>query len=249
MDTFSLIRRAEKVSDEKIKEAEEKLRKSTCFKNITDTEKLKKTIAMYIALREFCEEKDWKAVNVKCQYELSKEYKVTPCVSLSLLADDGVTATCEGDMLCTVSMILMQYLTGDTVWYGDSLTHWDNTVQFSPCGYMPISMAKGTPEVVNFNNGPGFAGIHMCGVLRPEKITWMRIVEDIGSYHIVYGTGKGVETSPRGGDQPALNVVLDGNIEDFCKEYAGQHFAVAYGDLSADIEMYANLMGIEARRV
>jgi len=89
----------------------------------------------------------------------------------------------------------------------------------------------------------------MSGVLRPERVTFMRIVEDVGDYHILYGTGQGIETEPRGGCQPALNVVLDGSLETLREEYAGQHFALCYGDLSAEIELYARLMNIEVRKV
>ena len=48
---------------------------------------------------------------------------------------------------------------------------------------------------------------------------------------------------------PALNVELDGDIMKLCEEYAGQHFAVAYGDWSEELALFAAFMGIEARRI
>ena len=249
MDQYSLIHKMEQVTKEEVKAAEEKLKGLACIRRDVDPEILKKTLAMYVALKQICEEKEWEAVNVKCQYELSKEYKIIPCVSLSLLAEDGINTSCEGDMMNTVSMLLMQYLTDDVIWYGDALTEWDNVLQFSPCGFMPPSLAKGKPNVQTFPKCDGFHGLHMSGVLRSERVTFMRIVEDVGDYHILYGTGQGIATEPRGGCQPALNVVLDGRLEALREEYAGQHFALCYGDLSEEIELYARLMNIEARRV
>lgn len=249
MDSYSLIRAAEAVSSEKIDRAKERLCALSCLREDVDSEKLEKTMGLYVAMKELCEGNSWNAINVKCQYELSKEYKVVPCVALSLLAEDGITASCEGDILNTVSMYLLQLLSGDTVWYGDSLTHEGNKLMFSPCGFLPLSMSKEKALIRPFMEHPGFSGIQVTGVLRPEKVTWCRLVEDIGSYHLIYGTGTGVETEPRSGCMPALNVVLDGDINALCKEYAGQHFAVAYGDLSGEIELYATLMGIEARRI
>ena len=249
MDTYSLIRAAEAVPEEEVNAAVERLKGMAICRENAAPEFLKKTMAIYVALRNFCKEKDWQAVNVKCQYELSKEYKVVPCVALSLLAEDGICAACEGDMLCTVSMMILQQLCGDMVWYGDSLTQWDNTVQFSPCGFMPFSMAKKPVYVQKFLEHPGFTGIQVSGVMRPEKVTWMRLVEDVGSYHIVYGTGNGTETQPRGGCMPALNVELDGDIKKLEKEYSGQHYALVYGDHADEIALFAELMGIEARRV
>lgn len=249
MDTYSLIRAAEQVPQEKIEAASARLKQLSCCKGDVSDEMLHKTMALYVALRQLCEQNNWQAVNVKCQYELSKEYKVVPCVALSLLAEDGITASCEGDMLCTVSMLLLQALSQQTVWYGDSLTHTGNIVQFSPCGFLPMSMANGKPAVQKFMEHPGFSGIQVNGVLRAEKITFVRLVEDVGSYHLVYGTGQGKPTKPRGGCMPALDVELDGSIEDLCRAYAGQHYAVAYGDLSRELEMYAQLMGIRTERV
>ena len=249
MDTYSLIRLAEKVDEEKISKAKERLCSLSCMREDVDLQLLKKTMGLYVAMKELCEANNWNAINVKCQYELSKEYKVVPCVALSLLAEDGITASCEGDILNTVSMLLLQLLSDDTVWYGDSLTHEGNKLMFSPCGFLPLSMSKEKALIRPFMEHPGFTGIQVTGVLRPERVTWCRLVEDIGSYHIIYGLGKGVETEPRSGCMPALDVVLDGDINELCKEYAGQHFAIAYGDLSQEIELYAKLMDIEARRI
>ncbi|MCI8416345.1 MAG: hypothetical protein HFI33_02385 [Lachnospiraceae bacterium] len=249
MDTYSLIRRAESIPEEKVAAARERLGRLSCWGDKVTPELLHKTMALYVALREFCEEKHWEAVNVKCQYELSKEYRVVPCVSLSLLAEDGFVAACEGDTPVTVTMLMLSYLSGQTVWYGDSLTHWENTLQFSPCGFLPFTMAKEKPEILRFENLPGFHGLQVCGVLRPERITWARLVEDVGSYHLLYGTGTGMETEPRGGHMPALNVQLDGDIRELCDAYAGQHFAVAYGDYTGELQMLSDLLGVKAQRI
>jgi len=249
MDTYSLIRASEAASEEELAAAREKLADMVQDVEQFDPDTLKRSLSLYVGMKKICREKGWNAFNIKCQYELSQEYRAVPCVAISMLAEDNLVTSCEGDTPLTVSMLMLQYLCGKTVWYGDSLTHWDNVLQFSPCGFLPPKMAKGKPELLDFGNGRFAGGLHMRGVLRPEKITWMRLVEDIGSYHIIYGTGQGIATEPRGGTMPALNVKLDGSIEKLFGEYAGQHFAVAYGDLSEDIAMMGSIMGIEARRI
>jgi hypothetical protein len=75
------------------------------------------------------------------------------------------------------------------------------------------------------------------------------MVEDIGDYHIVYFTGQGLPTQMRQGYMPALDVELDGDINELVKNYAGQHFAICYGDISNEIEDYCTLMGIRSVRV
>jgi L-fucose isomerase-like protein len=96
---------------------------------------------------------------------------------------------------------------------------------------------------------PGFTGIHTKFVMPPERVTFARIVEDIGAYHLVYGTGQGKETALRDGCMPALDVELDGDMADFIREYAGQHYAVCFGDKSGELEHYASLTGIKAARI
>lgn len=249
MDSYSLIRCAEAAPEAAVEDAMRRVRTLSNVRNDVQEDVFKKTMALYVAMSELTREHQWKAINVKCQYEFSKEYKVVPCVALSLLAEDGLTVSCEGDIPNTVSMMILQSLSGEMVWYGDSLTHTGNVVQFSPCGYMPFTMANGTPYVQKFMEHPGFSGIQVSGVMRPEKVTFMRLVEDIGDYHLVYGTGEGIETLPRGGCMPALNVRLDGDIQKLLKLYAGQHYAIAYGDLSERIETFAEIMKIRCCKV
>ncbi|HRX59134.1 MAG TPA: hypothetical protein P5075_10200 [Eubacteriales bacterium] len=244
MDSYSLISAAEAVPDETVEESIRLLTRTTQIQSNVQPEILKKTMRLYAALQSFVSEHHWAAVNVKCQYEFSKEYRVVPCVALSLLADSGVVASCEGDMLNTVSMLILGGLSGQTVTYGDSLTQFGNTVKFSPCGFMPPSMGCKTVRVQKFMAHPGFSGIQISGVLRPERVTYLRLVEDVGAYHLLYGTGAGKHTLPRDGCMPALDVELDGSVETLCKEYAGQHFALCYGDLSAEIEALAAVLGI-----
>lgn len=249
MDAYSLIRAAEAVPEEEVAQAIAKLTKTAPVMEDVKAHKLYKTMALYVALKAFCAEHNWTAVNVKCQYEFSKEYRVVPCVALSLLADEGVVASCEGDMLCTVSQMILTAITGCTSTYGDSLSQEGNVIKFSPCGFMPFSMAAPGVRVQKFMEHPGFSGIQVCGVMRPQRVTFLRLVEDVGSYHLVYGTGSGLPTEPRGGCMPALDVELDGDANELCKHYAGQHYALVYGDWADELESFAKLMGMQTIRI
>lgn len=48
---------------------------------------------------------------------------------------------------------------------------------------------------------------------------------------------------------PALDVELDGDANELCKHYAGQHYALAYGDWADELESFAKLMGIKTIRI
>ena len=251
MDAYTLINYAQKYGAEAISNAENELRAVARLNEKIDKAAVGRTLALYLAMKEICGEYKWDALNIKCQYELSKEYKTVPCVAISLLADQGIITSCEGDMLITVSMMILRYISGQTVTYGDAINHYKdtNTVKFSACGFLPFSMGAGERLVRNFMEHPGFSGIQTSFVMRPERVTFLRLVEDTGSYHLVYGTGQGLQTGLRDGCMPALDVRLDGKLEDFVSAYAGQHYAICYGDCSAELEMFAGLKGIKTVRV
>ncbi|MHB1454171.1 MAG: hypothetical protein ACYCYM_09515 [Saccharofermentanales bacterium] len=250
LDSYTVINIAEAASDASKNEAIESIRKHSCISNDVTDSSLKKSAGIYAALEQISIDRGFDAINVKCQYEFSKEYGMVACVPLSLLAEKGYVASCEGDILNTVSMMILSLLSGDTVTYGDAMNHEGNVVKLSTCGFIPFSMGvKGKQCIRNFMPHPGFTGIQCSFTLRPEKVTVLRLIEDRCGFHIVYFTGRGLDTDLRQGYMPALDVELDGDVNDLVKNYSGQHYAICYGDVSLKIESLAKIMGIKAIRV
>ena len=249
-DAYSLIRLAEESTKEEQDSVIELYRKHAVIRSDVSEESLRKSAGLYIAMRRLALDNQYEAINVKCQYEFSKEYKMTPCVPLSLLAETGVVASCEGDILNTVSMYILHCLTDQVIGYGDAMHHQGDVVLFSSCGFIPFSLGKQGEQVIgNFMPHPGFTGIQNSFVMRPGRVTLMRLVEDRCDYHIIYFTGEGLPTMLRQGYMPALEVRLDGDVGDLVSQYAGQHYAICYGDASEKIEMLARFLHIKAIRI
>lgn len=250
MDTYSLIRLAETISDEECREAAGYLGNVASISDDVKNKDVFTALKLYIALKRICENKKLHAINVKCQYELSQEYGMIACVPISLLAEDGVVTSCEGDIINTVTMVMLNYLTGQVIYYGDVLNHNGNVVKLSSCGFVPYSLGReAKKEVINFMPGFGFRGIHNSFTLKPGRVTYMRLAENVGDYYIYYGTGTGLETELRQGCMPALDIKLDGDIDKLVGLYASQHLAMCYGDISEEIEDMAGILGIKAIRI
>jgi L-fucose isomerase-like protein len=250
IDAYTLINLAKQTSESQKDEIIADYRRHACIKPDVLPEMLKKSAGLYAAMKTIAKEKNLAALNVKCQYELSKEYKMVPCVPLALLAENGVVTSCEGDMMNTVSMLLLHYLTGETVTYGDAMNRDGNTVLFSSCGFLPFGMGNpGEQTIGNFLQHPGFTGIQNCFVMRPGKVTLLRLVETRGGYKLLYFTGEGQKTELRQGYMPALNVLLDGSAAELEANYAGQHYAICYGDISDKIQAYAKIMKIDTIQI
>ena len=104
-------------------------------------------------------------------------------------------------------MMMLSLLSGQVVTYGDAINHTGNVLKISSCGMLPFSMGFGQRHIRKFMPHDGFHGIQASFVMRPEKVTLLRLVEDCGSYHLLYGTGMGQLTQLRQGYMPALDIL------------------------------------------
>ena len=246
-DSYSLIHLAGDMRDDDCKTVCGRLHEISAVHPSVNENSLMKAAALYLAIEAVKNQRDLDAINVKCQYEFSKEYGMTMCIPLSLAASDKFVTSCEGDILCTVSMMMLQYLTGQVVAYGDTINHKDGVLKLSPCGFMPYQLSSGNCLIRNFMEGVGFTGLQNSFTMKHGKVTLLRLIEDIGSYHLLYCTGEGLaSTKLRQGFFPALDVIPDGDINDLVRHYSGQHFAICYGELSEKIEALAKILKIPA---
>lgn len=250
VDSYTLINMAESIPEPQYMEMMDYLKGAAKIRADVSEDDLRKASRLCSALMNLTKQKRLHSVNVKCQYEFSKEYKMVMCVPLSALAEFGIVSSCEGDMLNTVSMTILNYLCGETVTYGDVINHQGNVVKLSACGFIPFSLGNpGQQEIRKFMPHPGFSGIQNSFVMRPGRVTVMRLVEDRCDYHMVCTTGEGLETELRQGYMPALDVRLDGDMNKFVENYSGQHYAVCYGDVTCELEDLAKILGIRIVRV
>ena len=249
IDNYTLLNIAENAGEAELAAAEAFIQSRSSVSKDVSQAFLTKASRLLYALKAVCGQYALDAINVKCQYELSKEYKMTACVPLSALAELGIVSSCEGDMHNTISMTILALLTGQVVTYGDAINHSGSVVKLSSCGFAPFSLADGEPVVRNFMPHPGFTGIQTSFTLKPGRVTVLRLVEDVGGYHMLYFTGEGLPSELRQGVMPALDIRLDGDINRLVSEYNGQHFALCYGDCAAKIECLCTMLGIRAVHV
>jgi L-fucose isomerase-like protein len=248
-DTYTLIRAAEAIPEEVVRATAEELRAKADVR--AEDDRLLKSARLAAGLRQIVRDGAFDAVNVKCQYELSQQYGMTACIPVSLIADDGVVAGCEGDLVTTVTQCLLQYITGEVGCYGDILDLAGRRMLLSSCGFAPFSLCNPEGKVCICELGyPGFDGLISSCTLRRGPVTFARLVEGTqGDYRLNYGTGTGVETDLRQGRFPALEVELDGDPERLWETIASQHFALCYGDVSAEIEDACRWLGVATNRV
>ncbi|MEN6301784.1 MAG: hypothetical protein ABFD96_03625 [Armatimonadia bacterium] len=248
LDTYTLVREAERAYEAEVQALAERVGGQAEVQ--ATPERLRKACGLAAALKSLVAKHHLQALNVKCQYELSQEYGMTACLPMALLADEGVVASCEGDMMVTVTQALLHYLTAQTVTYGDILDLQDNRLLLSACGFAPFGLAHegDTRRVCEFDY-PGFDGLICSFTLKRGPVTFARLAEGKGDYYLVYGTGSGVDTDLRQGKFPALQIEMDGSPARLMEIIPSQHFALCYGDVSQQLEDVCRILGLRALRV
>lgn len=94
-----------------------------------------------------------------------------------------------------------------------------------------------------------FNGCLSSNTLKPGKITFGRLIEGIGCYKFIYGTGEGIEAELRQKVLPAAEIILDGSVEKLINSFPSQHYALCYGDISMEIEGICKILNIETIKI
>jgi L-fucose isomerase-like protein len=247
LDTYTLVREAERVTPEAAAAVARRLQAGATL--AADPARLLKASALGAALETLVQRHHLNAINVKCQYELSQEYGMTACLPTALLADSGIVAGCEGDVLTTVSQAMLAGVSGQVTTYADVLDLQGRQVLLSSCGYAPLSLAAADPPPRLCElDYPGFDGLICSLLLRPELVTYARLSEGRGDYRLHFGTARGLPSELRQGRFPALTVELDGCPEAFVQALGSQHLALCYGDQTAALTELCRILGITAIR-
>lgn len=246
IDNYDLIHLADGYSSDDLVDSLADLQKAAVIGTDVAPDIVEKGARLYKALRGLVRRHNLDVVSLKCQYELSQTYGCTGCVPLSLLAESGVTAGCEGDVLTSVSQALCHYITGQVSYYGDVIDIRDNEICLSSCGFAPFSLADPScPAVVRPFTHSGFEGMLSSTVLKGGKVTFLRIAEKTSGFKLVTGTGEASPTQLRQGIFPALIVKLNGDPRRFMNTLTSQHYAIAYGDITPELTSVATHLGIE----
>ena len=160
-DTYTLVRLAEAVGLADTKEILDAWRAAAQV-DVAD-ERLVKAARLAVAIRTLVDKHRLHGLTVKCQYELSQEWGMTPCVPLSWLADLGVITSCEGDVMVAATQCLLAYLSNETTTYADILDLQGDTMLLSACGFAPFNLAhqpdSGPAVRICELDYPGFDGI------------------------------------------------------------------------------------------
>jgi L-fucose isomerase-like protein len=83
-------------------------------------------------LRRLVEKNDLNAIAVEC-FSLVQQRKVTACLALAQLNNEGMVAACEGDLASMAGMMLLKAATGSVPWMANTTATINNRLLLSHC--------------------------------------------------------------------------------------------------------------------
>jgi L-fucose isomerase-like protein len=207
---------------------------------------------LYKAYKEFIETKKIGAVASRCWPDFFTEYGTPVCGVLGMLNENLVAAACESDLFGALSMFIGIELTGEPTFFGDpvSMNEEESTVTFWHCGTAACSLArkdKGAEMGVHPNRKIGPTMEFGC---RPaENVTVFRIGRNPdGTFRFFIGKGEALD-APKQFCGTSVVVKTENDAEAFVmnsvKDGWEPHFAVVYGEVVEELEILANLLGME----
>ena len=201
------------------------------------------SVKYYIALKELCDEYALSAISVKCY----TTYMGKVCLAYSLLAEEGIVASCEGDVTNALTMQMVYELSGRPVNNTDLLylDEKKNTILFAHCGSSGFSIAGGDIELAPVRLAE--TGVCCKFVMAAGKVTAVNICGHGDTFRLSYMVGDAI---PCGMEFPGNPVVIKfaKSVEQINEEIMakgiGHHWMVAYGDLSLELERFCKIRNI-----
>ena len=201
-----------------------------------DEKVLQGALEIYSGLKRIIDRYKLTGLTIRC-FDLIEEYKNTACLALAMLNDEGIIATCEGDVPSMLSMLLIKaacdkpsfQANPSRITFGGE--NEDNIALFAHCT-IPLSMTSKYEFMTHFESG---LGIGIRGKLNLGQITIFKLSRNLKDYLLISGEIK---------DNPTLSnycrtqisVKLDDeDLYPLINKSYGNHVIISYGDNISDI--------------
>lgn len=220
----SCVSMAEFVSEIEKAEYEPTEQTRMLLEKAPDKQEMLRALHVYGALKRIIARNGYNAVAVRC-FELL-EYKVTSCVALALLNQEGIYAACEGDMRSLVSMVILGEVSGQHVFMANpsQAIKPSQNIVFAHCT-LPLDMVNSFDFTDHFESGYSIA---FCGHFESDVYTVFKCKEDLSRFSVKRGEWV---SSPKNPLLCRTQIELHfDEIESFFTNPINNHQLICHGD-------------------
>ena len=199
-----------------------------------DYNELYKAKKVYQAFANVVKKHELNGFTVRC-FDLLTSLKTTGCLGLSLLNDEGIISSCEGDIMALTSMVVANTISGGYVFQANpSRIDVDKKeIVFAHCT-IPLNMTKDYYFDTHFES---LTGVAIKGYLNEEDVTVLRISSDLKNYFLEEGKiVKNLESNNLCRTQ--IEVKFDNDISNILKHPCGNHHIIFYGRWKDKIQKF-----------
>ena len=201
----------------------------TLEKKFEDKRVLDGALYIYSALKRLIAKYHLSALTVRC-FDLLGQYKNTSCLAFGLLNEEGITATCEGDVPSLLTMHILRALTGLPSFQANPsfVNFKENTILFAHCT-LPLNMCNQYELTTHFESG---LGIGIKGEMPLGKVTVVKITPDLKADSAVGFTGN-IKQNLSLKNYCRTQIVIEpdeSGIISLFKDDFGNHLIITYAD-------------------
>jgi L-fucose isomerase-like protein len=218
-----------------------------------------------IILKQLIKANELNCLTIQCWNSIQKYLKITPCLTVSRITDQGIPVACEGDVYGVLTMLIQYHSTlgKQPPFFADWLMkHEDkkNTFLAWHCGNCPSFLASGTKKAAirclcpfekefGKSSEESMAGVELQ--LRPGLVTINSIVEHRGIFKMLSTTGM-VHEGPEKirGSWGWIEVNdLEYLYENLIHYGFNHHMSIINGNQSEIIKEFCRISGIELIKI
>ena len=248
-----VFERVEKVTEERREQLKSEIKKEYDNADQLPPEKLDKFAKSYASIEEHAKEQNVSSVSVRCWPEFIEDYGQAACCAVSKLTDDGIVAGCEGDVLGTITSVIMREFAGTPPFLAD-VVHADyekNEMTLWHCGAAPFSLAA-PGESVTLGEEFGIGGLNVEFPLKSGRVTIARLGYLDGKYRMLISTGEAQKIGAivKGTvAQVRSDVDVRSFIDTLINDGWEHHVTMIYGDVADELEALSRILNIECVRL
>jgi len=251
-----VFRASQEVSQSELKSFTEYLRKN--FEIVGVSEKSLVTSGRAsLGLANIVEQHNLDAIAVEdMNDEMHRLLKTRPCLPAKSIAEKPVPVGMEGDIWGTLSMLVLQKLTGKPAAFCEIYTFDvpNNSVLMGHQGMLNPSLAQDLSKVkiipdCEFQHYDEVEGACMYFTFREGVVTLLAIVSERDNFRMIISRGQAVAITEKLEGYAHMLVKIDPPVKRFLETAlvsgANQHWAVVNHDAVENLEKLAEIMGFE----
>ncbi len=258
-DLLELVDTASKLSAEQLAAGRAVVKKSAAKAHCVPEAELELAAKMYAAFTAMANKYRLEAFAIRCWPEMSDIFGIAPCAVIGMLNDNGIPASCEGDVPGALTMMILKELAGggmplfvDLISYEEN----DNTGVVWHCGAAPTSLCRKFEETeyrLHFRvDGGDKKGVTNDFSLKGGRVTLAKLDQDAdGHFRMLIAPGTALDTEPFIRGNPLrirFDMPVGRLIDTIMMKGFEHHYTVIHADVQAELLQFCAWMDIEPVR-